>query len=189
VRPSISQLSRRLNDRVVRRAAANSSRAGGNAAGFVQRANGRRLTWSVRTRCAPRAEPVFFPLDEELRLLAGELSATLAEGVVRLGTRMPFAQAATELVFFWSVDVEETTVRRYTEAAGAAYVAEQAAELERLQRERPPAPAGPSVHYLSADGAMVPLVGADWAEVKRSRLVPWRCSLEQMGCPSRGPVS
>jgi hypothetical protein len=166
VRLSISLHSRLLNDRGVRHAAGNSSRVGGNAAGFVQRASGRRWIWTVLTRCAPRAEPVFFPLDEELGLLAGELSATLAEGVVRLGTRMPFAQAATELAFFWSVEVEETTVRRYTEAAGAAYVAEQAAQLERLQRERPPAPAGPTVQYVSADGAMVPLVGADWAEVK-----------------------
>jgi hypothetical protein len=83
-------------------------------------------------------ELVFFPLDEELGLLAGELSAALAEGVVRLGTRMPFEQAATELAFFWGVELEETTVRRYTQAAGAAYVAEQRAELERLERERPP---------------------------------------------------
>ena len=30
----------------------------------------------------------------------------------------------------------------------------------------PPAPGGPAVQYLSADGAMVPLVGGDWAEVK-----------------------
>jgi hypothetical protein len=109
---------------------------------------------------------VFFPLDEELGLLAGELSATLAEGVVRLGTRMPFEQAATELAFFWGVELEETTVRRYTQAAGAAYVAEQLAELDRLERERPPAPAGSGTQYLSADGAMVPLVGGDWAEVK-----------------------
>ena len=76
-------------------------------------------------------EAVFFPLDEELGLLPGELSATLAEGV-RLGTRMPFEQAATELAFFWSVELEETTVRRYTQPAGAAYVAEQTAELQRL---------------------------------------------------------
>ena len=146
--------------------AANWSRVGANDAEFGQRANARRWTWIAATRYAPCAEPVFFPLDEELGLLAGELSATLAEGVVRLGTRMPFEQAATELAFFWSVELEETTVRRYTQAAGAAYVAEQASELERLERERPPALAGPAVQYLSADGAMVPLVGGEWAEVK-----------------------
>jgi hypothetical protein len=114
----------------------------------------------------PTAEPVFFPLDEELGLLPGELSATLAHGIARLGTKMPFEQAASDLSFFWNVEVDETTVRRYTQAAGAAYVAEQAAELERLERERPPATDGPAVQYLSADGAMVPLVGGEWAEVK-----------------------
>ena len=45
-------------------------------------------------------------------------------------------------------------------------MAEQTAEVERLERERPAAPAGPAVQYLSADGAMVPLVGGQWAEVK-----------------------
>ncbi len=109
---------------------------------------------------------VFSPLDEELGLLPGELSVTLAEGVVRLGTHLPFAQAAEELAFFWGVAIEETTVRRATETAGAAYVAEQAAEVERLERDRPAPPSGPAVQYLSADGAMVPLVGGAWAEVK-----------------------
>src|SRR5947207_8518675 len=33
------------------------------------------------------------PLDEELELLPGELSARLAEGVARLGTKLPFEQA------------------------------------------------------------------------------------------------
>jgi len=82
-------------------------------------------------------EPVCFPLDEELELLPGELSATLAEGVARLGTKMPFEQAAADVAFFWRVELDETTVRRYTQAAGAAYVAEQADEVERLERERP----------------------------------------------------
>jgi len=114
----------------------------------------------------PSVEPVFFPLDEELELLPGELSATLAQGVARLGTKMPFEQAAADVAFFWRVELDETTVRRYTQAAGAAYVAEQADEVERLERERPAAPFGPTVQYLSADGAMVPLVGGEWAEVK-----------------------
>lgn len=79
---------------------------------------------------------------------------------------MPFAQAASDLAFFWNADLDETTVRRYTQAAGAAYVAEQTTERERLERERPSVPDGPAVQYLSADGAMVPLVGGQWAEVK-----------------------
>ena len=78
----------------------------------------------------------------------------------RPGTRMPFEQAAADVAFFWRVELDETTVRRYTQAAGTAYVAEQADEVERLERERPATPAGPAVQYLSADGAIVPLVGA-----------------------------
>jgi hypothetical protein len=42
----------------------------------------------------------------------------------------------------------------------------QTAAVARLEREAPPAPAGPPVQLLSADGAMVPLVGGAWAEVK-----------------------
>src|SRR5207302_3071284 len=76
------------------------------------------------------------------------------------------SQAVAEVAFFSGVELEETTVRRHTQAAGAAYVAEQTAELERLERERPPAPDGPAVQYLSADGAIVPLVAGAWAEVK-----------------------
>jgi len=45
-------------------------------------------------------------------------------------------------------------------------VAVQTAELDRLERERPAGPAGPDVLQVSADGAMVPLVGGEWAEVK-----------------------
>ena len=94
----------------------------------------RRTVRPARQRAALNMDPIYtvcatcgagLSPDEELGLLPGELSATLAEGVVRLGTRMPLEQAVTELAFFWNVDVDETTVRRYTQAAGAAYVAEQ----------------------------------------------------------------
>jgi hypothetical protein len=79
---------------------------------------------------------------------------------------MPFARAADELQRQRGVTVSETTARQRTEAAGAAYVAAQTAELDRLERDVPPAPAGPPVQLLSADGALVPLVGGAWAEVK-----------------------
>src|SRR6266702_8281843 len=159
-------LNRLTSGHAARRVVVNWSRAAASGEGFGPRGNVHIWTWTAATRCAPRAEPVFFPLDEELELLPGELSATLAEGVARLGAKMPFEQAAADVAFFWKVELDETTVRRYTQAAGAAYVAEQAAEVDRLERERPTAPTGATVQYLSADGAMVPLVGGQWAEVK-----------------------
>lgn len=124
----------------------------------------------------------FPPLDEELGLLPGPWSPRLHEQLVRLGTRLPFGQAAEEFTASTGVAVSETTVRRLTEAAGAAYVAVQTAEVEPLEQAarapapvavRPaalaaavPGPAGPDVLQVSVDGAFVPLVGGAWAEVK-----------------------
>jgi hypothetical protein len=115
------------------------------------------------------AGPVFFPLDEELELLPGDLTPSLVESVVRLGTWLPFTPAAQMLAYFTRVLVGTTTARRLTTQAGAAYEAVQTAaveRLERLERELPAAPQGPAVQLLSVDGAMVPLVGGEWAEVK-----------------------
>jgi hypothetical protein len=89
------------------------------------------------------------------------------ECLVRLGTWIPSFDQVTELVAaFTGVVVAEPTARRQTEAAGAAYVAVQTAEVERLERELPPAPAGPAQQVLEVDGAMVPLVHGEWTEVK-----------------------
>jgi hypothetical protein len=99
-------------------------------------------------------------------LLPGTLTPSLQEDLVRLGAWMPFGRAAQELQHFRRVAVSRPTVERITEAAGAAYVAGQAAEVVRLERHLPlPAP-GPAQQFLSVDGAMVPLVGGEWAEVK-----------------------
>jgi hypothetical protein len=108
----------------------------------------------------------FFPLDDELELLSGGLTPSLQQDLVRLGSWMPFARAAQELQHFRRTDVSRPTVERITEAAGAAYEALQSGEAERIERELPAAPAGPQQQLLSVDGAMVPLVGGEWAEVK-----------------------
>jgi len=79
---------------------------------------------------------------------------------------MPFEAAAGELAFFWQVELSEATVRRHAYAAGTAYCAVQAAEVERIEREQPSVPPGPPLQQVSVDGAMVPLVGGQWAEVK-----------------------
>ena len=114
----------------------------------------------------PLLPPLFFPLDEELGLLPGALTPSVVENLVRLGTWLPFAPAAGMLAHFTRVRVGASTARRLTEQAGAAYEAVQTAAVARLEREVPPAPQGPAVQLLSADGAMVPLVGGEWAEVK-----------------------
>ena len=63
----------------------------------------------------------FFPLDEELELLPGQLTPSLQEDLVRLGSWMPFARAGQELQHFRHVAVSRPTVERLSEAAGAAY--------------------------------------------------------------------
>jgi hypothetical protein len=97
----------------------------------------------------------------------GPLSPRLREAVVRVGTWIPsFARGAAALAYFTGVHVGAETVRRQTEAAGAALVALETAEAARLAAEMPVPPVGPRVQQLSADGAMVPLVGGEWAEAK-----------------------
>lgn len=108
----------------------------------------------------------FFPLDDELELLPGALTPSLQEDVVQLGVWMPFGKAIQQLRRFRQTDVSRPTVERVTEAAGAAYVAVQTAEVVRLERELPTPPPGPAQLLMSVDGAHVPLVGGEWAEVK-----------------------
>lgn len=115
---------------------------------------------------APNAAPGFFPLDEELALWPGPLTPSLQEAVVRLGTRMPFASVVQELAALKHVTTTEPTVRRHTETAGAAYVAWQTAEVARVEHTLPAVPEGARRQLLSADGAMVPLIHGEWAEVK-----------------------
>jgi hypothetical protein len=64
------------------------------------------------------------------------------------------------------VIVSVDTVRRLTEAAGAAQVEREEAMRQRLRRDAPDGPAGPAVQQLSADGAMVPVTGGEWVEVR-----------------------
>jgi hypothetical protein len=108
----------------------------------------------------------FFPLDEELGLGAERLTPHAHECLVRFGAWLPFEKAAAELAFSLRVRVSEPTARRSAQAAGKAYVDWQTAEVERLERETPQPPAGAEKLFFSVDGAMVPLVGGEWTEVK-----------------------
>jgi hypothetical protein len=101
-----------------------------------------------------------------LALLPTAYSPFLVEAIARLGARLPFAQVAEEMASLFGVSVSPDTVRRLTEQAGALQSALEQRELERLEHEAPPEPDGPAVQQVSGDGAMVPLVGGHWTEVR-----------------------
>lgn len=88
------------------------------------------------------------------------------ECLVRLGAWMAFEVAAELLHDMLGVQISPAQVRRTTEAAGAAYVAVQTQEAERIEREAPEPPVGAEKMILSVDGAMIPLRAGEWAEVK-----------------------
>lgn len=111
--------------------------------------------------------PGFSPLDNELALLPGSLTPRLQESLVRLSTWLPsFAKAAAELAWFTHVDVGRETARRLTEAAGSVAVELQTASAEHLLQHHPAPPPGAEQLVFSVDGAMVPLVGGQWTEVR-----------------------
>jgi hypothetical protein len=98
--------------------------------------------------------------------LPGELTPRLQESLVRLGSWMPFRRATRELNHFTGVRVSEATARRLSEQAGADYVAVQTEQVEQIHQQLPAPTAGPELQLLSVDGAFVPLIHREWAEVK-----------------------
>lgn len=126
----------------------------------------REVTLTRRYARCPACGTGAFPLDEELALLPGALTPSLHEGVVRLGSWLPFARAAEMVAHFAHATVGEATARRLTEGAGAAYEAVQAADLARIERALPDDPGGPPVQEVSVDGVLVPVLKGAWVEAK-----------------------
>lgn len=108
----------------------------------------------------------FFPLDEELELLPGELTPCGHENLVRLSAWMPFGRASEIMNDLLGIKVSKQVGQTYTEQAGAAYEQMQTEEVNQLEKQAPAAPRGGDKMQISADGAMVPLVHGVWAEVR-----------------------
>jgi hypothetical protein len=79
---------------------------------------------------------------------------------------MPFKDADKMLQEVLGIQVSKATARRISLATGQAQLAVEEAEQQRLTQEVPPAPGGAEKQAMSGDGAMVHLVGGEWAEVK-----------------------
>ena len=108
----------------------------------------------------------FFPLDEELELLAGKLTPAGHEKLVRLSSWVPFGKAVELFEEFTGIKVSKIVGQRYTEEAGAVYDEMQKEEVQRLQKKMPLASVSPEKLQISADGCMVPLLHGVWAEVR-----------------------
>ena len=99
-------------------------------------------------------------------MLPGSLTPTLQAHLSRLGARLSFAEAASELDHLKGVTVSASSARRRTEADGAVYAALQDAAAARVLADPPPARRGPATQQVSVDGAMVGLVDGSWREVR-----------------------
>jgi hypothetical protein len=106
----------------------------------------------------------FSPLDQELQVPEGHLLPHAQEALVRLGSELPFGRAVNHLEEILGVVVHASTARRHTLAVG-----QRVLEIQNEQAQ--PLCACPEEQAcermaMSSDGAMVPLVGGVWAEVK-----------------------
>lgn len=115
---------------------------------------------------APSVGRVFFPLDEELGLLPESLAPRQQEHLIHLASCMPFQEAAVMLGCLLQVQVSKETVRRLTEGVGAQVEAAQTEQAHEPWQEPARTEKRPERLVLSADGAMVPLCGGEWAEVR-----------------------
>jgi hypothetical protein len=123
---------------------------------------------------------VFFPLDEELGLLAGALAPGQQEHLVHLASWMPFAQAARMMERLLGVQVSKETTRRLTEQVGGQIEAAETEEAKAPFQEDPAEQNQPQRLATSADGAMISLVKKEWAEVRTLAIgqtkAPRRCA-------------
>ncbi len=108
---------------------------------------------------------VFSPLDEELALQPGSLTPRQQEHLTHLAMWMPFERAAQMLERLLGVQVSEPTVRRSTQRAGALYETRQTAQSQQQSPAELPTRSAEK-QVISIDGAYVPLVNGQWAEVR-----------------------
>ena len=99
-------------------------------------------------------------------MLPGALTPPLQAHLSRLGSRLSFAEAASELGHLKGVRVAAATARRRTQTDGRHYAALQDAAAAQVVATAPPAPAGPAVQQVSVDGTMVHLSDGSWREVR-----------------------
>lgn len=131
----------------------------------LQTHGGQRVSLTRTYLAGPRYGYGFFPPDKQLGLGPSGLMPHVQQAVVHMATSLPFAEVAEHLQVFLGVQVSEATVTWQTEQAERGCVAvqdEQAEPLASCPEEEPA-----ECMLMSGDGAFVPLVHGQWAEVKQ----------------------
>lgn len=114
----------------------------------------------------PSCRESFSPLNEELALLPGTLAPRQQSHLVQLGSWMPFRHASRVLEELLGVYVSPETARRLCEEVGKRVEEKQTAEAQQIWKEEENAREDSRRLALSADGAIGPLIGGEWAEVR-----------------------
>lgn len=111
------------------------------------------------------------PLDERLRIAAGQVTSGLAELLALAGVEVAFEEATRFLERFLLFRVSDNTLRKETERFGELQQEQEAAWQHRsqdeqwLQRRQRELGKQPGRLYGSLDGVMAPLKG-EWRELK-----------------------
>lgn len=119
---------------------------------------------------ARSVEAGFFPLDDELDLPTSGLTPHAHQGLVLLGTLLPFAKAARHLHTLLKVQVSPSTARRLTEQAGAYLQQWQDQQAQPTREIGASEEEAPARLVLATDGVLVPVRPAEWAEVKMTTI-------------------
>lgn len=120
-----------------------------------------RSTSNAAMEPARMVGTVFFPLDEKVGRTTGDLTPHAQGGLVRV----PSARAAQVLERLVGVCVRNAGVQSRTTQMRKAVCEEWEKHTAQRKRNAPEAPGQASKQVMSADGAMVPLVGGVWADV------------------------
>lgn len=99
--------------------------------------------------------------------------------MTRLGSKLPFREAAAEVWYACRTEVNESTVRQLTHRHGGAAEALVRQEVEALERDAPEAEASPQQLMVSVDGAFVQLTTGEWREVKSLAVGQFRTKWDQ----------
>ena len=118
------------------------------------------------------AKAGFFPLSEQLQIVAERFSPGVARQAVWLAGLVPYAQAEAILAEIGQVTISATSIWRQLQAWGSQFAAQEEAERAQAnalpERWQPPSRAEQSDQRMGVamDGFMVHIVDEGWKEMK-----------------------